>query len=70
MSNNFTQFLHLIKKPDLKVFLIMWVFISLETNLWWQTQFHTAAVVTALVGYSMLLYALLWKSNDLVPQPE
>jgi hypothetical protein len=63
-------FLNIIKKPNLKVFLFIWIFISLETHLWWQTQFHTAAFVTALIGYSMLLYVLIGTSPDFESQAE
>jgi hypothetical protein len=70
MLSNFTQLLYIIKKPNLAVFLFIWIFIGLEAHLWWQNQFHSAAVITALVGYSMLLYVLLGLSGDLESHSE
>ena len=58
MIKNFTIVLNLFKKVNLFVFLFIWVFIGLETQLWWQNHSYIAAVSTALVGYSMLLYVL------------
>ena len=64
------SFLNIIKRSNLKVFLFIWIFIGLETHLWWQTQFHVAAFVTALIGYSMLLYVLIDISPEFEPQSE
>ena len=47
------------------VILFIWISIGLEAHLWWQTSFHGASVLTALVGYSLLFYVLPGLSNKI-----
>ncbi|WP_146895829.1 hypothetical protein [Adhaeribacter aerolatus] len=58
MIKTFMSFLNKKKEPHLLVCLFIWIFIGLESHLWWQTSFHGASVLTALVGYSLLFYVL------------
>ncbi|KAA5548432.1 hypothetical protein [Adhaeribacter rhizoryzae] len=65
MLKTFTQILNRNNEPHFLLVLLIWISIGLETHLWWQISFYGAALLTALVGYSLLFYVLPALSNKI-----